>query len=114
MRARLAVFLAIAACCALLAAAPAQAEIYKFMTNTGLGSGENHFGPTLNTLSYVWGGSVGAAASCVGVSGHPEYQVCGAEYQEVSTGYIGFLGTGYLHNHSTWYSYFNAWEQGHN
>jgi hypothetical protein len=53
MRARLAVFLAIAACCALLAAAPAQAEIYKFMTSTGLGSGENHFGPTLNTLSYV-------------------------------------------------------------
>lgn len=112
MRKRLAVILILAACCAAAVAAPAQATTYQFMSTTGLGSGENHFGPSLSTLTSVWGGSVGAAASCVGVSGHPEYQVCGGEYQQVSTGYIGFSGTGYLHNHSTWYSYFNAWENG--
>ncbi len=114
MRARLAVILTLVACFCGSFAATAQAdEIIKFMSTTFLESGHNYFGPTFNTLAWVWGKSTGAAASCVGVSGHPEYQVCRGEYEEAKTEYIGFKGTSYLHNHSTWNSYFNAWAQGH-
>jgi hypothetical protein len=112
MRKRLAIIFVLVLCGGALVAAPAQATISKFLTSTRLNGGENGFGGYWKKLSYVYGGSVGAAASCVGAREHPTYQVCGGEYQEVSTGYIGFSAQAYLHNHSTWTSYFNAYQQG--
>jgi hypothetical protein len=95
----------------LFGAAAAQAEIYQFMNYTFLESGHNYFAPELYILTYVYGKSDGAAASCVGVSGHG-YQVCGGEGEEVTTQYVGFSGVGYMHDHSTWNSYFTAYVQG--
>jgi hypothetical protein len=110
---RLALMLTLAACFVGSGAVAAQAEIIQFMNYTFLESGHNYFGPEMKVrLSWVWGESTGAAASCVGPRGHPEYQVCRGEYEQAKTEYMGFAGTGYLHDHSTWNSYFKAWEQG--
>jgi hypothetical protein len=96
----------------LIATSVAQAESYRFMYYTGLDTGQNYFAPEWYILTYVYGHSTGVAAACVGVSGHPEYQICGGGGEETTTPYIGFKGTGYLHNHSEWNSYFTAWIQG--
>lgn len=112
MRKRIAIIFALAVCCSAIVAVPAEATISKFLTSTKLNSGENGFGGYWTKLTYVYGGSVGAAASCVGPREHSEYQVCGGENQEVSTGYIGFSAQAYLHNHSGYTSYFNAYQQG--
>lgn len=115
MKARIAIVAVVLACLAGSYAATASgSEIVEFMYYTKLGAGENYFGPHFNTLEWVWGHSTGVAASCVGVSGHPEYQICRGEGETAKTEYIGFAGTSYLHNHSTWTSYFDAWAQGYN
>jgi hypothetical protein len=115
MRRRVAILFALVACFAGTFAATAQAdEIIEFMSHTFLAGGGNDFGPHFNNLSWVWGHSSGHAASCVGVSGHPEYQICRGENEGAKTEYIGFAGTSYLHNHSTYESYFYAWAQGYN
>ncbi|HEX4435654.1 MAG TPA: hypothetical protein VH061_02560 [Solirubrobacteraceae bacterium] len=81
---------------------------HQFMAHTFLELGQNDFDESYYDMIDVEGGSTGVAASCVGVSG-TEHKVCGGEGEYISTGYLGFGGTGYLHNHSTWNSYFNAY-----
>jgi hypothetical protein len=104
---------AVICCLGAFAAPPASAsETEQFMNTTFLESGHNHFSSSWYQLFWVWGKSNGAAAACVGASGYPEYQVCRGEYEEAKTEYIGLKATGYLHNHSTWNSYFNAWARG--
>ena len=104
----LTVLLALLICMGVFGVASAQADYWhQFMNHTYLGTGANYFDAEYYDVIDVEGASTGAAAACVGMSGTGR-KVCGGEGEKVDTGYVGFGGTPYLHNHSTWNSYFNA------
>lgn len=78
----------------------------EFMNHTFLESGHNYFSPT-HTIYLVWGESAGIAAACVGIQYVGDN--CGGEGQYVE--YVhpgGAYDSAYLHDHSTWNSYFYA------
>jgi hypothetical protein len=87
----------------------ANAESYQFMDHTFLETGGNFFSAGGYGMEYVEGYSAGSAAACVGARGLPETQVCGGENQAVTSHFIGTNDETYLHNHSTYNSYFLAW-----
>jgi len=81
-------------------------SVETFMSHTYLESGQNYFARLHYTFS-VFGLSAGSAATCVGIQGYGK--TCGGEGQEVEYGVGGGVyATAYLHNHSTWNSYFYA------
>jgi hypothetical protein len=91
---------------AFTAVADAEIGYDQYMNATYLASGQNHFDGTHTENAWTEGGSTGSAAACVWLSGVS--QTCGGEGQWVSESLYNEHGTTYLHNHSTWNSYFNA------
>ena len=78
----------------------------EFMNHTFLESGHNYFSP-VHTIYLVWGESAGSAAACVGIQTLGNN--CGGEGQYVEYGHPGGdYNSAYLHDHSTWNSYFYA------
>lgn len=101
--------LAIAASLACLTAivAPASAETL-WLVEYPINSGENVF-YTAQYVDQTAGQSVGAAATCAGLRGVSGSDQCGAEGAKVWSSYVLQPHEGYIHNHSTWKSWFNAW-----
>lgn len=101
--------MAVAVLVASLALGAASAFAYseeQFMNHTFLESGHNYFSAT-HLISLVWGESAGSAAACVGIQTLGNN--CGGEGQYVE--YVhpgGDFNSAYLHDHSTWNSYFYA------
>jgi hypothetical protein len=96
---------ALLVCAATVGASSANAySVETFMDHTYLESGQNYFAK-LNYTFDVFGESAGSAATCVGIQGYGKN--CGGEGQPISYTLVGgAYASGYLHNHSTWNSYF--------
>lgn len=106
MRERLIIALAALASCAAIAAAPAAAVEYAH--HVEVGGGGNHFGPYVyfyaaETYPY------GSAIACAGVRGVGLN--CASTSGEVAGIVLPFdvEAEPYIHNHSTWTSYFNGY-----
>lgn len=107
-RATITVVLAVLALGA-LGVATAYATETEFMNHEELASGMNKFSSKYSALFDTRGHSSGHASACLGISGHPEFEVCGGEGAETQSLFWGLEGTGFLHNHSTFTSFFYAW-----
>jgi hypothetical protein len=106
MRKRLIIALAALASCGAIAAAPAAAVEYAH--HVEVGGGGNHFGPYVyfyaaETYPY------GTAIACAGVRGVG--LSCAANSGETAAIILPFdvEAEPYIHNHSTWTSYFNGY-----
>jgi hypothetical protein len=86
---------------------PASAETL-WLGGYPINSGENVF-LTSPWVDQTSGQSVGAAATCAGLRGISGSDRCGAEGAKVWSTYSLQPHEGYIHNHSTWKSWFNAW-----
>ncbi|HEX3693541.1 MAG TPA: hypothetical protein VHU13_09375 [Solirubrobacteraceae bacterium] len=106
MRKRLIVALVAFASCGAIAATPAAAVEYA--NHVEVGGGGNHFGPYVYFYAaetFPWG----TAIACAGVRGVGLN--CAAKSGETAVIVLPFdvEAEPYIHNHSTWTSYFNGY-----
>ncbi len=109
IRQRFARFAAVGACvigAATFAVSPAMAN-RQWLNSSPINSGESVF--THYNTTRVYGKSVGSAAACAGMRGIGD--ICGGEGQLVYSPISEIGDEGYLHDHSTWKSWFNAWSE---
>ena len=99
--------LAAAAAMAGAFAVPALGETL-WLVEYPINSGENKFLPS-PYVDQTAGKSVGAAATCAGLRGVSGSDQCGAEGAKVWSTYVLQPHEGYIHDHSTWKSWFDAW-----
>ena len=107
MRKSIVSLLAVAACFGIFGVAQAYAEGHsEYAHHIETGSGENRFGP--NTVLYAAVTEpYGAGIGCAGIRGYG--LLCPAEFEDgvyVLGGNV--ISEPYLHNHSTFTSYFNG------
>jgi hypothetical protein len=101
---RVAVLLAVVACIC-VAALPSVAqgrEWHQFLNHYHLLSGTTGYGPETEAW-YVYGGSEGHAATCVGITGLGV--ACGEENQSLEVYVGGWIGRPEVHDHSTYETY---------
>lgn len=99
----------LASCAALAAFVAAPAGAVEYAHHVGVGSGANYFGPDV-TLSESEVVGYGEGIGCAGIRGYSGVSCESAPGQRAYVLLSGdVVSEPYIHNHSTFTSYFNGW-----